>query len=489
MNAHETAHETADRYAEALGVDAGAELLEFDLTGFDRTGIPVTGTVWRSHPGAATSGHGVGYGADPAAARRGAYGELAEQVLLDRHLLTSRPVEASFADLLAARGPGGVVDPVALVLPAGSRYTSDLPLRWLPTRRWRTGEEVLVPAEFVAPHGGGVRGGPPPGGFLTTPVTNGMGAGDTLERAVAHGIGELLQRDGDTVSFRALEQGVLVDGVADHPATADVWAALVAAGLEPQVKLDSTEFAVVVHAVARDTDPEAAPMAVTAVGEAAALDAAGAARKALLELASSRARRAFAFGPLDPVRTRLPPYWAAEERAPLPDSEPRALQAMADWTHRSGDELSRLLEPLLRVTSHVALGDLPTAPDREPAEELAELLRRLDGFDVLVHAVAVETSRGPVHVAKVVVPGLEVETLSYHRIGERVLRRLLDRGSPLVGLGAPGGSRRPVRLTDVARERIGGPAWFDVEVADATVGELYPLYREPVRHAPQRLEL
>ncbi|MEZ0491109.1 YcaO-like family protein [Kineococcus sp. TBRC 1896] len=481
------AHATADRYAEALGVGAGAELLEFDLTGFDRTGLPVTGTVWRPHPGAATSGHGVGYGADPAAARRGAHGELAEQVLLDRHLRTLAPVEATFADLLAARGPGGVVDPVELVLPAGSRYSPDLPLRWLPMRRWRTGEEVLVPAEFVAPHAGGVRGGPPGGGFLTTPITNGMGAGDTLERAVAHGIGELLQRDGDTVSFRALEQGVLVDGVAEHPATADVWAALVAAGLEPQVKLDSTEFAVVVHAVARDTAPERTPMAVTAVGEAAALDAASAARKALLELASSRARRAFAFGPLDPVRTRLGPYWAAEERAPLPESEPRALAATADWTHRSGTELARLVEPMLRVASHVGLHGLPTAPEREPGEELTELLARLAAFDVLVHAVAVQTSRGPVHVAKVAVPGLEVETLSYHRIGERVLRRLLERGSPLVGLGEPAGPRRPVLLTAAARERVGGPAWFDTEAADATVGELYPLYREPVRHAPQRL--
>ncbi|MEW1960339.1 YcaO-like family protein [Kineococcus sp. NPDC059986] len=482
------AHATADRYAAALGADAGAELLEFDLTGFDRTGIPVTGTVWRPFPGAPSSGHGVGYGADPAAARRGAYGELAEQVLLDRHLQTVRPVEATHAELLAARGPGGVVDPVELVLPAGSRYTPDLPLRWLPTRRWRTGEEVLVPAEFVAPHAGGVRGGPPPGGFLTTPVTNGVGAGDTLERAVAHGLGELLQRDGDTVSFRALEEGVLVGGVAEHPATAGVWAALAAAGLEPQVKLDSTEFAVVVHAVARDTDPDRAPMAVTAVGEAAAPDAPTAARKALLELGSSRARRVFAFGPLDPVRA-LGPYWAAEERSPLPESEARALRAMADWTHRSGTELARLVEPLLRVTDHVRLADLPTAPAREPVDELTDLLDRLAGFDVLVHAVAVTTSRGPVHVVKVVVPGLEVETLSYHRIGERVLRRLLDRGSPLVGLGPSSGSRRPVLLTDAARERVGGPAWFDVDVADATVGELYPLYREPVRHAPQRLEL
>ncbi|WP_432564716.1 YcaO-like family protein [Kineococcus sp. SYSU DK003] len=472
----------AERYAAAL---TPGELLEFDLTPFDRTGIPVVGTVWRPEPGSATSGHGVGYGAQVSAARTGAFGELAEQVLLDRHLATLEPVVATHAELRAARGEQGVVDPVTLTLPAGSPYAPDTPLRWLPARRWRTGEEVLLPAEFAAPHAAGIAGGGT--GLLTTPITNGMGAGDTLERAVAHGLGELLQRDGDTVSFRALEQGHLVDGVADHPDTRDVWARLVAAGLAPRVFLDSTEFAVVVHAVAADADPATAPMAVTAVGEAAARDAATAVRKALLELASSRARRAFAFGPLEDVRRLCPDYWAAEERCPVPDQEPRALAAMTDWTRRSAAELSALMAPALRVTAHVALGDLPTAPALDPQAELAELLRRLEDFDVLVVATAVDTAAGAVHVAKVVVPGLEVETLSYHRIGERVLRRLLERGSPLVGLGPAGGSRREVRLPAPAVERLGGPAWFDVEAADATVGELYPLYREPSRHAPQRL--
>ena len=475
----------AQRYAAAL---PPGQLLEFDLTPFDRTGVPVTGTTWRPEPGSPVSGHGVGYGAERAAARTGAYGELAEHVLLDRALAARAPVTAGYRELVAARGADRVVDPVELVLPAGSPYTPDRPLRWLPARRWRTGEEVLVPAEFAAPHATGIAGGAPPGGFLTTPVTNGMGAGDSLERAVAHGVGELLQRDGNTVSFRALDTGVLVTGLEDDPATAPVLRRLRAAGLEVQVKLASTEFAVVVHAVAADDDPATAPMAVTAIGEAAAADAAEAARKALLELASSRARRAFAFGPLQDVRRHCPQYAAAELAAPLPAQEPRALAAMADWAQRSAAELSELVAPIRRVTGSVALADLPRAPALGPAGELERWLQRLAAFDVLVVATEVATPHGPVHVARSVVPGLEVETLSYDRIGERVLRRLLERGSPLVGLGAPDRpGRRRVHLTAAATERVGGPAWFDVERARSTVGELYPLYREPTRHAPQRL--
>lgn len=473
-----------ERYAGALP----GELLEFDLTPFDRTGIPVTGTVWRDRPGSWQSGHGVGYGSDREAARTGGYGELAEQVLLDRSLGAAEPRTASFAELLSERGPDRVVDPVELVLPAGTDADPDRPLRWLPMTRWRTGEEVLVPAEFVAPHASGVRGGPPPGGFLSVPITNGMGAGDTLERAVAHGIGELVQRDGNTVSFRALDTGVVVTGVETDPGVRDVLDRLRAAGLEVQVKLASTEFAVVVHAVAHDPDPSTPPMAVTAVGEAAGPDAREAVRKALLELASSRARRAFAFGPLEDVRRLCPRYLEAELRSPLPAQEERALRAMTDWSRRTAADLSQIVSPIRRHVSDVALDALPRAAPLGPAEQLREWLRRLQDFDVLVAPASVPGPAGVVHVAKVVVPGLEVETLSYDRIGERVLRRLLDRGSPLVGLGAPDTpGRREVRLTPQALDRTGGPAWFDVEVARALVGDLYPLYREPTRHAPQRI--
>jgi ribosomal protein S12 methylthiotransferase accessory factor len=96
--------------------------------------------------------------------------------------------------------------------------------------------------------------------------------------------------------------------------------------------------------------------------------------------------------------------------------------------------------------------------------------------------VELQPSVGDAVAAKVLVPGLEVETMSYGRIGERGVRRLLDRGEPLVAVGADPGGWARVHLTADAEDRLGGPAWFDRAGADRRVGALYALYREPGRH-------
>ena len=69
------------------------------------------------------------------------------------------------------------------------------------------------------------------------------------------------------------------------------------------------------------------------------------------------------------------------------------------------------------------------------------------------------------------------------RIGVRNLRRLLERGSDLVGVGAPPAGARPIRLTDRGEDEVGGRAWLDSAALKRAVGGLYPLYREPGRHA------
>ena len=75
--------------------------------------------------------------------------------------------------------------------------------------------------------------------------------------------------------------------------------------------------------------------------------------------------------------------------------------------------------------------------------------------------------------------------MSYRRIGARGVRKLLDRGSPLVGLGRPPSGCLPVILDGPALDRLGGPAWLDPAAVDDAVGPLYPLYREPSSHAAQ----
>ncbi len=87
------------------------------------------------------------------------------------------------------------------------------------------------------------------------------------------------------------------------------------------------------------------------------------------------------------------------------------------------------------------------------------------GFEVLY--VDLSLPGTGVHAVKMIVPGLEVETMSYQRIGERNIRRLLARQAAdanlptLVGVGdAPVGAL-PIPLTDLARQRLGGEAWLD----------------------------
>jgi ribosomal protein S12 methylthiotransferase accessory factor len=91
-----------------------------------------------------------------------------------------------------------------------------------------------------------------------------------------------------------------------------------------------------------------------------------------------------------------------------------------------------------------------------------------------------------VHVVKVIVPGLEAETMSYHRIGWRGVRRLRARQDPLI-LDAPRPGAKRVRLRPEDEARAGGPAWFDGTLADSIVGKLYPLYRETGTFSAQRM--
>jgi ribosomal protein S12 methylthiotransferase accessory factor len=102
------------------------------------------------------------------------------------------------------------------------------------------------------------------------------------------------------------------------------------------------------------------------------------------------------------------------------------------------------------------------------------------GLDVLY--VDYSPQSGEVNAVKAIVPGLEVETMSYGRIGPRNLRRLLDRDSDLVVTGDAGGpAARRILLTPEMEAEL-GPAWLDFEAVERAVADLYPLYREPGRH-------
>ncbi|MET3807959.1 ribosomal protein S12 methylthiotransferase accessory factor [Nakamurella sp. UYEF19] len=482
VSGREVDPQVLESYRSAL--DSVGHVREWKLDGFDRTGVPVAATVWSGKDDGPREAHGVGYGSTWSTASVGALGEVAERVVTAKALRTLPLTTTSYEKMVAAKGVGGVADPLTLTLPAGSNYRPDQAVTWVPATRWRTGEAVWVPVEFIANDPAGLpRSSPTP---LITPITNGLGAGDTVERAVGHALLELVQRDGDTVSFRAMDQGMVIDlNSLNDAAAVDIVDRLRKVGIDPVVKLASTEFACVVYAMGRDSSEHPPPLALTAIGEASHPDGQTAIASALLEFASSRARRAFAFGPMDDVRRLLPDYYRMEMTFPVGSQELRALEEMRQWATMTTSQQRQLAETMLgHEVRRLNVSALPSHSPMDPGTLLETMLERLRAFDVLTVVGRV----GEIFAAKVIVPGLEVETMSYLRIGQRVLERLLDRGSPLVGRGSPArAGQLEVRLTDSATAELGGPAWLDRSLVEAAVGELYPLYREPRRHAVGRI--
>jgi ribosomal protein S12 methylthiotransferase accessory factor len=428
----------------------GVDVVEFPIHGIDRLGIPVwTAACWTPK---GVLCNGVGYGATDDEARRSAWGELWESWCVHRHVRAAPLVRAAYADV-ADRA----IDPLTLCLPAGSPYDPDRELAWIEAVDGR-----LLPVEWVASRPADLPEGIDPADCLITPITNGLGAHEDLERAARHGLRELQQRDGNSVAYRALDRGRVID--LDEPG--DELGALLArfadAGVRPVVKLaDPVPGAFSVYAVAHDDRPPHG-LSLAACGEAADPDPRRAIRKALLELASSRSRRIFNHAPFAAFRHVLPAGYEDRVRAaPLPAEEGRALRATLRWVTLDHETLRREIAPILAVRETVALSALGDPPPDEPATA-----------DPVV--VALSPPDAPMAAAKVVAPGLEVETMSYGRLGARNLERLVRAGERFAGRGAPPPGALPVR---------GADGWLHPGRLAERVGPLYALYREPGRHS------
>ena len=470
----------------------------FSLTPLDRTGVPCWNAIFLNGDGTRFHGvtpHGVGYGTTDAEAIIGTTGELAEAVHSAGAIARFPRRVGGYAALAAQVGRSRIADPLTLCLEAGSGVDHDTVLEWVPAQRWPSGESVLVPTEIAGCSVGDFSPGYNP---VTTPITNGLGAGPTLDFAIGHGICELLQRDGNGIGFRAMDRGVVLDlgdGPAD-PRTRALLDRLAGLGIEVLPKFASDEFGVAgVYCVGGERDGMAPfPIMVTAAGEAASVDREQALRKALFEFAAARVRKMFSHAPLEAIAHIAPPGYLERFRGyhSLTGEESRALRAMMDWCQSDGPTLrGYLADTVLSRQSVKRFDELPAWSGPLSGTPLVtELARRFAdaGMEILFVDFS-PPGAANVHVVKAIVPGLEVETMSYHRIGERGVRKLLERGSPLAGIGAPPPGAAPVLLPAGAAERLGGAAWLDVTAIDRIVGRLYPLYREPEVHsAPIALE-
>lgn len=477
-------HPTISAYREAL---PEGKVLAYPLDPLDRLGLPVWSAELFTTEG--TMHHGAGFGESDERAVIGAFGELSETLFAGRAMKRLRPRRASYRELFRELGPDGVVDPLTVCLPAGSGYSPDRPLRWVEARRWATNEAVLVPVELAAASSVDIQ--PDAEGWLVPPVTNGLGAGPSVEHAFAHGLLELVQRDGNSATYRALDLGVGVslDEVRDEETRA-LLDRLDRAGIEVTVKLASTDFGITnLYVVGAERDPGKTPhpLALTACGEAADPDREKALKKALMEFCAGRSRKPFDNGPISRMAAVAPGAYVgrAIRAATLEHEEERSLRGALAWLRLDAHEMRDLLEePVFAVQSEVNFSSLPVSADEgknssSEADLVAGRLRE-GGLDPLY--VDLSPPGGEVRVVKAIVPGLEVETASYARIGARNLRRMLRRDDDLVGTGHPPPGAGRILLPESQREEFGPEPWLDVEALNTKVGRLYPLYREPSRH-------
>ena len=479
-----------EAYQQALApaLEAGT-LFEFPLAGMDRLGLPLWNVALIGEDGALSDG--FGYGPTLEAAQTSAWGETVEWWGAREALKQMPRVTATYAGLV--QSGKSAVDPVALNLSAGSGYShEDTVVTWVEARRWPSQEAVWVPVEFVAPRDADIGPGLSPADLLAVPITNGLGAGPTFAHALAHGILELLQRDGNSVQYRVMDRGIAVDlDQVQNPETQALLAHLDAEGIEIIVKLAADDLGMAnlyVVGYDRNADDASQPIMLSACGEAVHPDKEVALAKALREYTSARARKAFNHGPLAPVRALAPAgYLESFRPASMRSEDDRALTEMKQWTALSSRAFYQMLEhPIYDIKRRVLFSELPTSPVENAEALLSLLTERLGAAGLEVLYVDFTPPGSPATILKAIVPGLEVETMTYYRIGGRNLRRLLARRSPIAGVGAKPPDALPIRLTKRDADLAG--AWLDPAAISDAMGPLYALYREPGRHVLGFLE-
>ena len=487
-----------ERYRRAAASDE--EIYEFPITPLDHTDVPVWVVGQWQEDGELLTG--VGYGETDERARIGAWGEMIEQVANHRALGRLPRRTGSYAELQKEGVPA--IDPLRLRLPVTTDYAPERALQWVEARRYRPDvrpeehERIWVPVEAAAAHFFDL-GDEGPENPLFTPITNGLGAGDTFERALAHGLLELVQRDGNSAAYRALDRGIALDlDTVSDPDLRALLGRFDEAGLDVLVKLAATDFDMVnLYVVGRERDPSAAPhpIMLTGCGEAAHPDREVALGKALREYAASRVRKRFTHGPLERVLPLLPDgYRERIFEDPAAIEESQSLEAMREWVRLDPEEtLGRIEGSILRVDHRVPFSSLPTVPPgslASPPDVLAAVARRIMDEGLEIFYVDLTPEGAAACAVKAIVPGLEVETMTYGRIGPRNLRRLLERieaGDPvvphdLVGFGDPPPGARRIPMTEADEAALGGPVWFSVERAEEALSDLYAMYREPDFH-------
>lgn len=154
------------------------------ITGLDRVGIPVA-VACRPNSRSLATFQGKGTTAD--AARVSALMEAIE--VFHAETIEAPLVAASWAEMSAARR---CVDARRLPLCPDSRFTPDLPIRWIAGRALRDGGECWVPVEMVSAD---FTHPQPSDSHCFAASTNGLASGNDRDEALAHALAETIERD------------------------------------------------------------------------------------------------------------------------------------------------------------------------------------------------------------------------------------------------------------------------------------------------------
>lgn len=479
---------------------AGGDAHEFELTTLDRLGIPLWGAfVWAED---GDFSDGFGYGAGDLGARVSAWGEVLENYYATKTLGALPRRTASYSELIEQNE--AAVDPVKLCLDAGADYSPDKKIIWTRGFKFPKKEAVWIPLEAAAIASSDIADEIAAENFLLTPITNGLGAGVNTAQALAHGILEQVQRDGDSVTFRAMDEGVKIElDAVENEETRRLLDFLENENIEIIAKLAGISCGMpIIYVVGYDREITDAPfqLSLSACGEAAHPDREIALSKALREYISSRARKRFMHGSLEDMSRVAPEKYSLRVlRDEIGGDESRALRSVLEWLRMSRREFYETIRsPLFDVRETIKFSELPTVAAEEinsPEKMLELLAERMKAENLEIYYADFTPENADFAVVKAIVAGLEVETMSYNRIGRRNLTRLLERGrrepkyADLVGIGDDGKptDALKIHLTAEDEKTFGGDAWLSPSATMRAVGKLYALYREPNGHTTGKI--
>ena len=363
------------------------------VTGLDRIGIPVVMAVRPNSRSLAVS-QGKGVTLDDA--RASALMEAVELWHGEQHAVTVR--HASWSELRHGTDDTGPapMDPSRLQLSADTRWHADLVIPWAQGQQLRTGRPVWVPYELVHTD---ARLPLHPGSGCFSRNSSGLASGNTRAEAALHALCELIERDAGAL-HAADPAGpgarrVDLESV-DHPVARSLLARYADADIavicwEVTRDIPIPTFQVVISD--RSADPHLRPIGA-AYGAGTHPDRGIALVRALTEAAQSR---------LTAISGARDDLTRARVRATQDGDALRHFQALAEQTGRR------------RFT------DAPTVTGATVDDDLDAVLAALAAVGVDEPVVVDLTMDDlPVHVVRVVVPGLEgASSTPSYRPGQR----------------------------------------------------------------------